>query len=433
LADEAGKTGLKNKIGNQLKNFFTAHANTAIQPSDITQLESSINTVIQNHLGITAPAKTLRIKTNPANNYSFDINSSFSLAVQQITTSTTNIAGANANLNGAGNLKSSFRNELNTQQQAVINTIDGIIDGSITLSKLSKELLTVPNSPGITEFKEYKLIDGLKALRTLCLVPNHSDLLFDGSERIQNSTIISSTKRHYESIYYLESIIRDIANGLLIGNTAGNPPANIFSNLSTLKTLIEGVAAKYRIIEAGEKLLDNINNTVPDLTTELVIAESQVADVISFPDVVTDKTPYISAEGGVGYATGLALAYSYYGTNFYFSPINKKGQLRNFKGLNLLKKVVCFNLGIANFFGTRRENTYSLLGKTSNSDIIAGAGFRLGRVIKINITGLPYKTNNDNPLSGKYKTKADFSFSIGADVNILKAFGDLARTLNIVK
>jgi len=56
----------------------------------------------------------------------------------------------------------------------------------------------------------------------------------------------------------------------------------------------------------------------------------------------------------------------------------------------------------------------------------------LGRIIKLNLSSIPYKVST-NPLTTDKKLRIQFFAGVGADVNLLGALGTLGKTLRIVQ
>ncbi len=428
--DDASKTDLKDKIAAKQKEFFSVNANSAI---DTTMLKNHLNELtdlVKTNLGVNGSSKLLKEKSNPKEDFVVKLKS-LGGVTDAIQDYAGQIASAETKLKKEDKFIEEFKKEFTAQRTSTLQQIDNILKDEISLNKYSKEILDLKFNPGLADFKDYSLLDGLKTLRALCLVPNNAERIIEGKMKIENNGVVDVLQPHFESIYFLESLLSTLADGYVQKVESGaNKP--LFANLVKLKKRVTEVAKEYRHIETAQIALATISKDLPELTAGVIILQSVTADVIPFPDVVTENTPYISADGGLGYAADFQAGFNYFGANFYLSPINKKAPLSNFRGWNLIKKMLCINMGIANFFGDRPSTTQSILGKTSQSDFMVGLGLRLGRVLKINFGAIPYKTNNEKPLTDEYKVKFAFYGNAGIDVNILKAFNQVAKVLKLV-
>jgi hypothetical protein len=274
----------------------------------------------------------------------------------------------------------------------------------------------------------------LSILRKVLVPIGNLSVFLKGERKIQNADLVIVPGPDYQSLYVFDALLKHLASGVL-KDTINNRETGRFSNLQDLDNSgnLRRFISAYSRLEENRKKLEGLIASFPDFTAEIVLADALSLETVSIPDVVTEKTPYISAEGGISYSTSFRSALSYTGANFYLSPINKKAPLNTFKGWNLFKKMFCFNVAIGNFFGARPANSFSILGDDSKSDLLVGMGLRLGRVIKVNAHWLPYKTTNSNTLAIKKDLRTDFIVSIGADVNLLKALGNVGKVLKLVE
>jgi hypothetical protein len=417
---------MKSKLANELKSFFKLKANAAISQAELTAENNALKAIVQGYfLG-----KTLRFKSNPSTAFIFDAFDMTDISATEAFKASTDLFDALKDYNDA---ITNLTTEFDLVRNRILADIDAIQTGKLKMNLYSKETLALPFNPGLSEFKAHTLLDALKILRQMSLMPSTS--LFDvlkGNFRITNNGFTETGgQQHTESILFITSVLNELNNKLIKDTVAGTERAR-FGYFSALMNTSIAETGKYirKIIDAKERLA-KVEGSIPEILSTIVQFEALESEVISVVDVVSEKTPYISAEAGISYLPAFSGVAHYSGANIYFVPIDKRAPLKSFRGSNRLLKSLCIQIGVSNFFGDRPLNTRSLLGKSSSTDLTLGLGYRINRIIKLNAGLLPYKTNNKNPQLDQYDLKAAAFFSIGLDVNLLKAFGDVAELLSL--
>ncbi len=444
VADDKLRVAIKKKLSEAILDFYETAVLNSLDSGDLVTLNTNLEAILKTELRIGCDELTeLRQKCDDQQTYTVDVSSDgmVKTAFEKLSGLLQNKFNALETLFGDTKQVEQIVSTIRSYQQPLIDTIEILLSDKTALTKFSKALLDQPFSPSLESFKAYSLRDGLTILRKIALVPEHLEAIFKGEEKIFNKDFVNTDKLDVGSLQFLrrllallsEKTMQYVDNGKLITAFYVYPEEDIRSVYEEILMLfIEGYNAA-AILDDALQDLESGKLFFPDLVADIVLSQSFISDVVSVADVTSSKTPYISAEGGIGYSTSFQNAFSYYGANFYLSPVNKKARLKTFRGWNLIKKVVCFNLGISNFFGKRPADSYSILGDDSPSDLLIGIGFRTGRIVKINFDWLPYKTNNDNPLGNKKIIKGDFVVSIGADVNLLSAFSTVAKALRLIQ
>jgi len=106
--------------------------------------------------------------------------------------------------------------------------------------------------------------------------------------------------------------------------------------------------------------IEKYKRNFPDLTAQIVTSSANIYNTITIPDVTTEKTPYVSVEGGFGYAPYFNQAFNCVSANIYFSPVNKKTWYKTYKNIPYtFIKSFCINIGYMTYFGDRPVNTQS--------------------------------------------------------------------------
>ncbi len=430
--DAGVKTKMKTDMLARILTFYNSSLVNGYQPSDKTTLETDLETILQTAVNTGCGGVQLREICTPSNAYSIKINNSTELGK-----SFNKIFGVSSAVENAIDLRNNNRSALATaftNSKATILQEIADLNSAVAASSLTAASKTALDKPFITtvdEFKTITLQDAITVLSAITNDPNQLNMLVNGTGKIVNKSVVISPG-NVNNLVFLSSLLAMFNSDALQGNGGRVFFKSIFNNINFSVPLVAIVGAESDLKKwttAKDKLIDEF----PDVSLQIVAAQGYTYQTISLADVSTDKTPYISAEGGIGYAQAFETGFSYYGVNFYLSPVNKKAKLSTLHGSNKYKKMICFNIGIVNFFGSRPKNSFSFLGETASSDIMAGIGVRLNRIIKLNFGCLPYKTSNINPLVDRKIIKADFSVSLGIDVNLLTGFSDVAKALKLIK
>jgi|GEM_PF-1493388 len=437
LTDDKLKTELKQKISARLLKFTDDHKNTGFVDSNITALNNDLTAIISAGLITDAATQKLKLKKDPDNEFEVNIRNDLKEGFDKLVTEGSNLESATTALKEDNAAIKRLIDTFTTisrpgAPQPLATELTALLANQLPLTDNSKALLDLNITPSLESFKGYTLRNGLLVLKKLSQSPSLLNEILKGNKKISNNDVItvSPAALDAESVYFLAGLIRFLKEGNLT-TTQAVPNNVLFRQVDNLSKFLDATADQVGKLVKARGNIAIFTSKLPDLTTSILIQESITQETITIPDVTTQNTPYISVEGGIGYGTAFEAVFNYYGANFYFSPVNKKARLSIFKGWNLVKKMICFNLGIANQFGDRPVNSYSILGSGSN-DLYVGLGVRLGRIIKLNLSSIPYKVST-NPLTTDKKLRIQFFAGVGADVNLLGALGTLGKTLRIVQ
>jgi hypothetical protein len=424
--DTKTEAEMRSKLANRLEAFFKSKETTAITQAELIAENAALKAVVLSYF----PGKKLLFKSDPTKVFYFDAFNMTDVSANLAFVSSTNLHTAKTNYNSA---VTDLLDEMALVRNQILEDIDAIQNGKLEINPYSKEVLSLPFNPGLSEFKDYTLLDGLKLLRRLSLPGSHIlRMLLNDSLRITNNSFtVTEGKRHPESVLFIATLLEELGNQLIKDTKAGieSPRFAYFSN--DMKTALQEIWKYSLEITDAETQFDKIEASLPDILARIVQFEALESDVLPVVDVVSESTPYISAEAGLSYTHSFRYATHYRGANIYFVPIEKRAPLSSFRGHNRILKSLCLQIGVSNFFGDRPQNTRSLLGKEAKTDLNLALGWRLNRIIKLNAGIIPYKTNIKNVLSDNFELKGAGYVSIGLDVNLLKAFGDVATLLSL--
>jgi len=423
--DETKKNALKKTLITIIQKFYEKFIQTGVAAkAESDQLDVDLNTSIKTALVEAGSGKTLKLRSAPATDYAVSVTGNLASQYRLITSKAVDDYNTNAPIAAQSAIITRLFND-----PGLLAEVTDIVNNKTKINESSKELLDITFNPSSESFKYYTLRDGIKLLKVLFQFPAKFTDLTEGKGKIVNADVEKTDKIDLEGLQFLQRLISRLSDGIIV-EVSGKTPTKLFTRLAAFNrpfdALLPEVLKKTKAKAAANVLIE----TFPDLTLDIVTAESLNSTVVSVADVSTEKTPYISANGGLGYSTAFKSAVSYFGANFYFSPVNKKAPLSTFRGTNLLRKMICVNVALASYFGTRQPNTTSVLGGTS-TDLMLGLGLRVNRVIELTGSWLPYHLNT-NPVTTDKSLKCDFIFGVAVDVNILGAFSSVAKGLKLI-
>jgi hypothetical protein len=432
---DADKQTLKTSLSGAISVFY----NKAILPAGYNQadrdaLNTKLKTIVNDQLvkgnGVSLIDKTSGIVYTP------DVTGNLKAPFDNVTGAIITYQNFYNAVYNSGGYKDEMIKEYKLIKPGICKAVDLTLTAQTKFLPQSKVYLGLTFNPSLSSFSNYTLMDGIKVLQNTCISSDLMDGIFSGKYKIVNKQIVATSPANtidYESIYFIESLLNTLKDNILVieGEKGKNVPQFSELNSATFQKAFKELMQHIRDVEKAGIAMQQTVKDFPDVSANLLISGTLNLKTVSIADVSTSKTPYISVDGGLGYSPTFQSAFSYYGANLYFAPVNKKAPLSNFKGWYYIRQILCVNVGVSNFFGARQDNSYSILGKTSNSDLIFGLGVRTGRIVKFNFDLMPYKTNNFDILTDNTKLKMAFVMSVGIDVNLLGALGNVAKTLNI--
>jgi hypothetical protein len=170
-------------------------------------------------------------------------------------------------------------------------------------------------------------------------------------------------------------------------------------------------------------------STALDALAERVKADAlqvEAVDGTTTGNFATQQNNYISADAGLVYAPELNQGVSYVGMNFYFRPVNKDADLRQFGSfsrrfaLTLALTVQSLADGGDGTLQTR-QNLFA------SQSLVLGAGLRVTNSLRLGAGAVIFKKKDSDPLVSKYSVASSYYLSLSFDLNVARAFqGGLA-------
>lgn len=430
VVDDKTKQELKTKLSKTLTRFGTNFSDKSFVETDLVKLNSDLNEIVTSQFIINCKPQVLVEKCS-GTLYKPDIRTNLRQQFESFTRLIGDIQSRKNNLLGRNGELDLFKLRFKNIQTKVASDLLKIINNEVKLTPTAISNIKAPFNSVFSDFKDVPLIEAIKLLSRLLIVEDDFYKILSGQAKISSNQVVSSNTFDFASIDFLANLFNRLAIAdVIVVDNSGNI-SNPFLALAQLNLQWELIVSETRALDQLQKSLSGLIANFPDITLNLLTFNAELFETMTLSDVLTQKSPYISAEGGLGYATAFQTAFSYYGANFYFSPVNKRAKLNRLKGINKLSKIMCVQVGLASLYGDRKPNSYSLLGSTSSNDLLLGFGLRAGRVLKINLGWIPYKTNNFNTLSDVRTFQTDFIVSLGIDINLLGGISTLMKGLKI--
>lgn len=169
----------------------------------------------------------------------------------------------------------------------------------------------------------------------------------------------------------------------------------------------------------------------PDVLADKLLSSTYIIHDQSYIDAVSQSTPYIGLDVGFSYIPGYSQLFIYEGVNFYFMPVNKDAPLSYFtKRRYWWLKRVSVHLGLTQSLIKVENKRYMPLIDGVGS-LMAGAGLRINRIMRINAGYMFFYEKDNHPLIDKKHFTAMPQFSFTFDINIGRALGGFGTRLRL--
>jgi hypothetical protein len=196
-----------------------------------------------------------------------------------------------------------------------------------------------------------------------------------------------------------------------------NPPSGPLTRANNLAFALSGLAQ-----DLQTALVER--STALNALAEAVRAEAariEVVDGSTTGNFATRQSNYISADAGLLFAPQLSKGLSYVGMNFYFRPVNKNADLRQFGSFS---RRFAMTLGltvqsVADGGDGTLQTRKDLFGSQS---LLLGAGLRVTNSFRVAAGAVIFQKKDRNPLISKYSEAATYYFSLSFDLNVARAF-----------
>jgi hypothetical protein len=165
-------------------------------------------------------------------------------------------------------------------------------------------------------------------------------------------------------------------------------------------------------------------STALNALAEAVRAEAariEVADGSTTGNFATTQNNYISADAGLLFAPQLSKGLSYVGMNFYFRPVNKNANLRQFGSFSR-RFSVTLGLTVQSVADGGDGTVQTRKDLFGSQSLLLGAGLRVTNSFRAAAGAVLFQKKDRNPLISKYSEATTYYFSLSFDLNVARAF-----------
>lgn len=167
------------------------------------------------------------------------------------------------------------------------------------------------------------------------------------------------------------------------------------------------------------KALDDLTATV-----KLATADFQLASSTTVGNFQTSQANYISADGGLMFASEIDEVVPYIGTNIYLRPVNKNAPLRSLGTFGqTFSRRFAITLGLTTSSVAETEGSVTLRDDLFGSQsLVLGAGLRISDMIRIGTGALVFREDDPSPLINELSVSATYYFSVSFDLDVASSF-----------
>ena len=222
-----------------------------------------------------------------------------------------------------------------------------------------------------------------------------------------------------------------------------NPLALSPAQLAQIGKLADGARTALTLVRGT---LTFMRNVLTDRSNALRAMAEQVfaewARVVSFDgssraEWETNARSYLSPDIGVAYSRGIESFFFYFGVNFYFGPVNRRGPLswRDDGLWTSLRKRLAVLMGIpfnaladdpnADQFGNAPVHLDGVIG---GRPLLIGGGLRLTELIRVTGGSVIFRVRDPNPLITDSHVRRSAFVSVSVDWDLRNVFGPLLGT-----
>ncbi|CDS92084.1 exported hypothetical protein [Sphingobacterium sp. PM2-P1-29] len=426
--DDTYQKGLKDKIADVISVYFEENALKDLRDSSRQVLYDNIYRTILSYIGV-KPSDSLLMPNGERFKISY---LTYEKTYDGVQTGKNAIKLAKNNIASPDNGSIAIKLFLEKHQDTILKQINTILYNESALNENFKKFLASPVDKSIIQFNNYTIKDGLEILQFLTQKPDLLEKILDGKLKIEDRLFVPTAFYDIPSVDFIISLVERLKiNDIRVTIKGEEQVLFVDEGFIGISELLQNMKSHYKQLAIGMQIYSDGIKHLQSEIINIVIYNTFSQDVITVPEVETEKSPYISLETGIGGATGFSSAFGYYVANFYFVPVNKNASLSTFKGWNKFLKMFSVQAGVANFLSTRPENTYSFIGNNVNRDLMLGIGFRFTKLLRINAGTILYRSNQENPFADNYKVQPSLYLSAGIDINFLSVIKDAVKVFNL--
>lgn len=255
--------------------------------------------------------------------------------------------------------------------------------------------------------------------------------IVNGSQRLAGKKFEASSELDYQTVVALHSFLNILIDEskMTIQTKKGNKTSYYFmAEKSGIFNILSGVEALQDALESiveNEAGKEELKSKTPNLLADKVVENNIVFQNTLQLDIMAKDNPYFGLDLGFAYNFGINEISTFQTLNFYLVPVDKKADFKYFIGWEKFKKKFSLNVGLAQILTHNDEQTESLLG--GNNNLVVGFGYKVSRVLRLNLLEMIYYKKDSNPLLDKKKVSFSPSFGVSIDIDLKEAVGAVGQ------
>lgn len=202
------------------------------------------------------------------------------------------------------------------------------------------------------------------------------------------------------------------------------------AGLTALSTLVDSILSE---VKATRENLENLRDRL-DRRTDLIgdmVAEmtKELIEVVRIRGTTSAKYEtraswYVSADVGVGFAPDVEGLFTYFGSNIYLRPVNKRAPLR---GLDFRKRFSLM-IGLTN---EKLQQDGQVKGIIGTSPLVFAGGIRINEFVRFSVGALVFKDEDPNPTITDESLAWTPYASVSIDWNLRKMFSQFGGAFGL--
>jgi hypothetical protein len=305
-----------------------------------------------------------------------------------------------------------------------------VINNPSLLKPASKTIMDGVIDQGILKYKTVKMID----IGNLAKQPAHRiEEVFQGKLTLNSSgsAWTAAQRPDIELMQLINQFFYKLNDNL---DLAGGGKVFTTEDLSIIEILLglfKDITETHVFNDHQTAIKDAALAKFPDVLADKLLSATYIIKDQSYIDVVSQSSPYIGLDVGFSYIPGYSQLFIYEGVNFYFMPVNKDAPLSYFwKRKYWWLKRLSVHLGLTqNLIKVQNERYVPLIEGVGS--LMAGAGLRINRIMRINAGYMFFYEKDNHPLIDKKHLTAMPQFSFTFDINIARALGGFGTRLKL--
>ena len=255
--------------------------------------------------------------------------------------------------------------------------------------------------------------------------------------KVKGNSLVKGTGIDNETIYLLKSFFDKLLWRSFLevkGSGKKTQEVKVFNSngdIAKIKAIRDATDNLITAINSkGSQLkkIKSIKEDVPNILQNIYVKEEIAINKSIVINVFAENNAYIGLDLGLMYAFDIDGIFSFQGTHFYITPINREAPFKYFDDYNrYFLKRFSFYVGIAQLVSEKNDRYEGLFAKNS---LALGVGYRLTRTIRFSAGTLIYNELDPNPLVDNKALKLAPTVALSIDIDLTNALGAIGKAIN---